>query len=108
MTQKRMTPIERRQQIIEASVALAEQGDYRYITTRSISERLGVSRTLIIHYFDTMQGLRNAVMRYAVANERLLVIGQGLVANDPIADKASDAIRRKARKAWTTQVWNGN
>lgn len=85
---QRLTPAARRQHILEAATLLATSGNYMSITRAGIAETADIAPTLISHHFGTMVQLRRALMRHAVQNRHLVVIGQGLAARDPQARKA--------------------
>ena len=92
----RLTPALRRRQILEAAVLLATASNYAQITRQGIAETAGIAPTLISHHFGTMCQLRRALMRYAVQNEHLAVIAQGLAARDAQAQKASPGLQTAA------------
>ena len=96
MNTTRLTPAVRRQHILDAAILLASSGNYTQITRQGIAETAGIAPTLISHHFGTMVQLRRAVMRYAVQNQHLTVIAQGLAARDKQAQKASPAIQSAA------------
>lgn len=98
MTTSRLKPADRRRQIIAVSLGLAEIGNYTQLTRNQITDAIGVAGAVLHQQFGTMAKLRRAIMRAAVTEERLLVIGQGLVANDPQAMKASPELRERALK----------
>lgn len=87
---------ERRVQILDAAVALAEETDYRELTKRGVAERAGVSPSLVLAHFNTMTQMRRAVLRHAISKGVIKVIGQGLAAQDSHAMKAPEELRRRA------------
>ncbi len=95
----RLPAAERRELILKAAVNLAEGDHYQRITRQDIAEEAGIAPTLVTHYFGTMPKLRRDVMCYAVLNERLRVIGQGLVAKDDPALEASPGLQTAALDA---------
>jgi len=92
----RLKPADRRKQLIEAALNLAEGRDYTRVTRNEIAAAAGVVGAVIHHQFGTMAKLRRAIMRAAVAEERLSIIGQGLVVRDPQAMKAPLELRTRA------------
>jgi AcrR family transcriptional regulator len=61
----RLTPEERRTQLLELGVRLFSSRTIEEISIDLVMEEAGVSRGLIYHYFDGKQGYREAVVRYA-------------------------------------------
>lgn len=92
----RLTPAQRRAQILEAAVELAGTSHYARITRQAIADEAGIAPTLVTHYFGTMTRMRRDIMRYAVRNECLRVIGQGLASQDKHALKASPGLQTAA------------
>lgn len=96
MKQTRLKPEARKTDLLAAALTLAEQLGYQHITRKQIAEAAGVSGPIIHHYFGTMGGLREELMRYAVEQENLTVIAQGLTGSNPAALAAPEALRRQA------------
>lgn len=61
----RLTPDERRTQLVALGVALLAEGPLDELTIDALSERAGVSRALLFHYFGSKQGLHREVVRTA-------------------------------------------
>lgn len=95
-TNTRLSPEVRRRQILEAAVTLAEETHYTQVTRQGVATEARIAPTLISYHFSTMPQLRRAIMRYAVHNEHLVVIAQGLVARDPQALKAASELQARA------------
>lgn len=96
MSKKRLPPGERREAILNAALDVAEINGYMSITRQAVADQAGVTLGLITHYFSTMNQLKRAVMRAAIAQERLVVIAQGLAIGDDHAIKAPLELRHKA------------
>lgn len=92
----RLRPAQRREQILEAAVELAATGHYQKITRQAIADEAGIAPTLVTHYFGSMPLIRREVMIYAVRNECLRVIGQGLASQDLHALQASPGLQSAA------------
>lgn len=92
----RLLPKQRKDQILQIAINLAEEIGYQNITRDVIAQRAGVAQSLITHYFKTMKNLRKIIMREAVASNTNSIIAQGLVAKDPIALQITDANKQKA------------
>lgn len=95
---KRLKPAHRRRQILDAALALAERQHYATMTRDGVAEAAGVSMGLVTRYFSTMPQLRRAVMRAAVADGNVAVVGQGLAHRDPQALKADATLRAAAAR----------
>jgi AcrR family transcriptional regulator len=92
----RMEPKDRKRQLLDVGLQLAEQVGYKNVTMVALTDAAGVSRTLYHRYFSTVGQFRVDVMRAAVKQENLTVIAQGLAAKDPQALKASPDLRARA------------
>lgn len=92
----RLKPADRRKQLIETALKLAEGRDYTRITRDEIAAEAGVVGSVIHHQFGTMAKLRREIMRAAVAEERLAVICQGIATGDRQALEAPAELRLRA------------
>lgn len=93
---QRMAPGDRKRQLIDTALELAEATGYKNVTMEALTAAAGVSRTLYARYFTTVGQFRVDVMRAAVKRENLRVIAQGLAAQDPHAMKAPLELRERA------------
>jgi AcrR family transcriptional regulator len=62
----RLSPDERREQIIDGAAQLFSSRPYSQVTTTDIAEAAGVARGLLNHYFSDKRGLYLEVVRRAV------------------------------------------
>src|SRR5689334_22696573 len=62
----RLSPDERREQIIEGAAKLFSTRPYSQVTTTDIAQAAGVARGLLNHYFSDKRGLYLEVVRRAV------------------------------------------
>jgi AcrR family transcriptional regulator len=62
----RLSPDERREQIVEGAAKLFGSRPYSQVTTTDIAEAAGVARGLLNHYFSDKRGLYLEVVRRAV------------------------------------------
>ena len=92
----RLEPAQRRALILEAAVSLATTGHYQKITRQAIADEAGIAPPLVTHYFGTMHDVRRDIMRYAIQNECLKIIGQGLASQDAFALQASPGLQTAA------------
>ncbi|MGN7976033.1 TetR/AcrR family transcriptional regulator [Microbacterium sp. 22195] len=67
----RLTPDERREQLIAIGVNFLAEHTLDELTMEALAQRAGVSRPLLFHYFDTRQGMHLAVV--ATARDSLLL-----------------------------------
>jgi AcrR family transcriptional regulator len=93
---KRLDPTKRKEDILAVAVKRAELLGVANLRRDDIADVAEVARGLVSRYFNTMPQLRRAVMRYAVHNENLSIIAQGLAMRDPEALKASPELRDRA------------
>jgi AcrR family transcriptional regulator len=93
---KRTVPEVRTQELLRVAVQLARTTGYQHITREVIAQHAGVSPALISVRLGTMPAMRRSVMRAAIADGVLEVVGQGLAARDPHALKAPDELKRRA------------
>lgn len=61
----RLTPAERRTQLLELGVRLFSSRPIEEISIDLVVDQAGISRGLIYHYFDGLQGYREALVQYA-------------------------------------------
>jgi AcrR family transcriptional regulator len=92
---KRMPPEERRQSILAAAVKESRRLGYRNITRDGVAIAAGVTFPRVTQLFGDMPGLRRAIMRYAVEHADLVLLAQGLAHRDPIARRASAAVKKQ-------------
>jgi AcrR family transcriptional regulator len=83
--QVRLKPEVRRDDILAAAFALAAKGHYQHLTRNQVAEAAGISGPAVLYHFKSMDKLRKAIMRAAIAREFLPVVVQGVVAHDPLA-----------------------
>ena len=96
VTKTRVSPELRREHILESAVSVARKYGYRKITRSLIAEEAGVSSALVNRYFNTMNQIRQAVMRRAVQLEIPEIVAQGLADRDAQALKAPEGLKRRA------------
>lgn len=96
MKHRRMKPEVRKQDILERALTLAGRHGYLQITRKQIVDAVGVSGPVLNHHFGTMTQFRRQLMRFAIAQNCLAVVAQGLAAGDPQARKAPESLRQRA------------
>lgn len=64
----RLSPDERRAQLVALGVSALASGPLEALSIESLAAAAGVSRGLVIHYFDTKDGLHRAVVGTAIGS----------------------------------------
>lgn len=98
MKRIRLTPEDRKANILNTALALAELQGLNNFSSPELARACNCGHPLIFHHFDGMEALRREVMQKAVDEENLNVLAQGLVSKDPIACAAPERLRQKALK----------
>lgn len=89
----------RKNKIIVTAMEHARAHSYLTLKRTEVAEAAGVAVSLVSHHFGDIAGLRDEVMRRAVAESDLVIIAQGLTNRDPIAIDAPEPIKRAALSA---------
>ena len=97
MSSKRFKPAVRKEEIIQAAVALSITNGYMNVTRDDIAEFIGVVGGTIQYHFGTMGKLRSEIMRHAVKTKNATLVAQGLANKSPYALRASDELKALAR-----------
>ncbi|WP_025158504.1 TetR/AcrR family transcriptional regulator [Leifsonia aquatica] len=90
----RLTPDERRAQLVALGVALLAERPLDDLTIDTLSEKAGVSRGLLFHYFGSKQGLHREVVR--TARDSMLHATEPLAELPPL-DRLRDTLARIVR-----------
>lgn len=90
----RLSPDERRAQLVALGVGALASGPLESLTIESLAAAAGVSRGLVIHYFDTKDGLHRAVVRTAC--DAMLHATQPDAQLEPL-DRLHDTLTRLVR-----------
>ena len=96
---KRLTPSDRRAEILGAALSASETHGVTNITRDQVANAAGCSAALVTTYFGSMERLRTAIVREAIKVPNLPVLAQALVARYHVAAKAPDALKKKALAA---------
>ncbi len=84
--------------ILGAAVHLARRVGLYSIKRDDVAAEAEVSAGSINYHFQTMAGLRDAVMEYAVKNEVLEIVAHGIMGKHPRALGAPESLQRKAAR----------
>jgi AcrR family transcriptional regulator len=93
---KRLQPDDRKAQILDGALELAQRKGLGTITRETIAQHVGVSPALVSLYLGTMTELRRTLMRHAIKREVLEIVAEGLATRDKQAAKAPDDLKRRA------------
>lgn len=93
---KRLKADVRKDQILNAAIILAMRVGYTQMSRAQVAEEAQCSEASVTHYFTNMHQLRKYLMRHAVKNNLLGIIGQGVAHKDPIALRVSNEIQKQA------------
>lgn len=96
---KRLLPGDRRTEILDSALRVAEVVGYKHLTRVQVANNAACAESLVSAYFGTMEKFRRTIMRAAVKSGNLPIIAQGLVAGDPHAKKADESLRKQAMAA---------
>jgi AcrR family transcriptional regulator len=94
----RRDPADRRAELLEAALAVAEADGLDRLGAAAVAARAGASKPLVFHYFGTAAGLRRAVAATAVDAARAALTADG-APPEPAADAAAGTARAAARLA---------
>ncbi len=98
MSRTRLSPSDRKAEILDAALELSRSVGYRHVTRDGIAARAGVSAALVSRYFGTIPRMRRAIMSAAIARKDLAIIAQGLVAGDSKAQAAHPDLKSAAAR----------
>ena len=93
---KRTAAAIRKEEILEAALAIATVSGLPAVSGKKIAIKMGVSRQAVMYHITDMAALRRSVMQAAVDRKVLSVIAQGLASGCPIARAAPDELRQRA------------
>lgn len=80
---RRLSATERREQLLDAAVALAAGGDLAAVSVQDVARHAGISEGLLYHYFPTKQALLVAAVRRAA--DRMRAALDTAAAGPPVA-----------------------
>ena len=96
MNRIRLTADDRIAQAIEAALKLAEDKPYWQVTRNEIADAIGVAGSVLQWHFGDVEEMRRQIMLAAIKAERLDIVAQGIVAQDPYALGAPVELRLRA------------
>ena len=102
----RMSPLDRRQVIIDATLEVARERGLGATTVREVATRMETSSGLVHHYFDSMDDVLAAAFEQAASGD--LQHARAALANASTPSDQLDAFIRSyapANSDWTMQLW---
>lgn len=97
MNKRRLLPDDRKAEILNAALKLAERpGGWSKLTRDLVAQTAGCADGLVSKYFGTMITFRRTIMRAAIKDNNLSILAQGLASNDPTARKIPPELKVKA------------
>lgn len=88
---------DRRAQLLEAGLQVAEEMGWYKVTRRAVAERTATAESLINRYFGSKDGFRDALMEEAVKRQMVSIVAEGLLYMHPTALAASRQLRKEAQ-----------
>lgn len=105
MAKTRMAPADRKEQLLQVAITLAEKHGYNKINRLMIVKELGgdITDGLVSRYFGQRHSLRQAVLFAGIERGNLTILAQGLALGDSHARKAPADLRKAA--AGVVESW---
>ena len=102
----RLSPDDRRQAIVDATLAVARRQGLGATTVRDVAAEMGTSSGLIHHYFESMDDVLAAAFEQAAGGDLARARERIAAESDPIAqlDQFIESYA-PAQSDWTMQLW---
>jgi len=99
-TTVRLTPEQRKNQILDSAFKLAQGGNLMTMSIANIAQGCPVkcSKSTVKYYFSSLAGIRHAVIRMAIIRGDLDILAVAIVNKEPAADLMHDDLRNAALK----------
>ena len=91
----RLPAVDRKQQLIDAALPLAERYGFDSVSRTMVAAAARVSESLLSRYW-TAPDFQAALLEAAIQRENLTVLAQGLAARHPVAQAAPLELRQAA------------
>lgn len=95
MKKERLTQEQRKKQILETAMCIAEEKGYQSITRQEIADRIGIAPSYVNFYFNTARVMKDAVLTEAIRTENLRIVAQASLTKDTSWEISSE-LRKKA------------
>lgn len=92
----RLKPDERYKQLLQSAVEVTKEHGFNNMTHALVALKAGVSKATVFNYFKRIDDLRNNVMQYAVKNELLSIIAEGVIDKNEIALSIAPELKKQA------------
>lgn len=90
-----------RDRILKAAIRLSRAHGFRGYARSEVISLAGVAAGSVNYHFDSLDGLRDAVIQHAIEKEDLKLIAQGLVDKHPLVQTISEDLKRRAAQCLT-------
>lgn len=105
MAKNRMAPADRKAQLLDVAIQIAERVGYNKLNRLMIVKELGgeITDGLVSRYFGQRHSLRQAVLYAGIERGNLTILAQGLALGDTYARQAPASMRKAAAgvvKSW--------
>ena len=94
-----MSKINKKPQLTEIALELAEINGYRNVTRDQIAERAGVATGTVSLHLGTMNQLRRTIIRHALKEGKNRIIAEAIIACDPHIKRLTKEERHAALTA---------
>jgi len=102
MSREKLTQEQRKKQILETAIRIAEEKGYQNITRQEIAQSIGIAPSYVNFYFNTARVMRDAVLTEAIRIENLRIVAQASLTKDT-SWEISPELRKKAINYIITQ-----
>lgn len=92
-TLKRKHPADRREDILNAAITLARDGNLYTMSGHQIAKQADCARALVNYYYATINTLRAYVIRWAVRHDDAAIMAQAMLKGDPLVISMSNKQR---------------
>lgn len=97
---ERFSPEKRKEAIISRATELAEEKGYKNYSSLDLAKACNLrGHSLIFHHFTNMDQVREEVMKKAITDENIKILGQGIANDDKVAQSAPDRLKLRAVNA---------
>lgn len=89
-----------KEKILQTAIEIAVDTRFRLITRDEVAELADCATGKVNYHFGTVTNLKTLVMEYAVENEILKIIAEGLVDRHEVAEAAPQELKERALKQY--------
>ena len=88
----------RREQFVQAALRLAKRDGFESIDKPAIAKEIGLTESLMYHYFKSVKDVRVAVMQRAVHQKIVPIVARGIALGYACARNCDDKLKDAAVK----------